>query len=382
MTRMDATFEEFRRHCAGFVDRHVVPFAGEWDRLEALPRNIITAAADAGYLGRPYGTAHGPDEMEALAILHEEVGRGCSSLRSLFTVQGMVGRSLKRWAGPETAARWLDRLADGTAIAAFAVSEDGAGSDLSAIRTRLERTGGHLVLTGCKRWISFGEIADCVLVLAITDEGPSTVLVETSAHGVSLRPLHGMLGAKASHLADITFDKVELDPSALLGRAGAGLRIVVSQALDFGRLSVACGCVGLARACVETALAHVAQRDRAGGPLLRHQLVRRHITQMLAGMETARLLCRRAARMSGQGDPNSVSATALAKYHAARTAMQNAWTTVQLLGAEGCAPTSPAERFFRDAKVMEIIEGTTEMHETTLADYALREFHPLLGSGP
>lgn len=363
-----------REACAAFVDARVAPFAGDWDRSEALPRDIVMAVAEAGYLGLPFRGALAGVDMLAIAAVHEEIGRGCSALRSLLTVQGMVGRALVHWGTADLAAVWVERLARGQAVASFAVTEDGAGSDAAAVETTLVFDGDTMVLTGRKRWISFGELADCSLVLARSDTGLCAVLVEAGTPGLTVTPVRGMMGIRAAHLAELAFEGCRLPARALVGRPGAGLSVVISQALDFGRFSVACGCVGLARACLKASLERVDSRVRFGAALRDHQLVRRMITRMLTGVEASRLLCEAAARLGNARDPESIPAAALAKYHAADTAMSAATAAVQLFGAEGCSPSQPVERYLRDAKIMQIIEGTTELHEITLADYAFRKF--------
>ncbi|WP_269582987.1 acyl-CoA dehydrogenase family protein [Roseibium sp. Sym1] len=364
--------DRFAQDCAAFVDDRIAPFADSWDQKEALDPDIVPGLSRAGFLDLPFRDPSDAASLTKVGVLHEEVGRGCGSVRSLLTVQGMVGRCLRRWAHPGLSADWLPRLSNGEAIAGFAMTEAGAGSELERVQARVTREKDRLILNGEKKWVSFGEIAGCFLVLAQSGEGPCVVFVPGDATGVIRTPVRGLLGLRASHLADLTFQDVELDASSLLGRPGAGLAFVVSYALDFGRFSVACGCVGLARACLEESVAHLAPATSTNPELVKHQLVRRRLTRMLLGVETAKLLCRKAGEASDLADPNSVSLTALAKLHAAETAMQVAASAVQVQGAQGCSGQRAANRHFRDAKIMEIIEGTTEMHEAALADLALR----------
>jgi alkylation response protein AidB-like acyl-CoA dehydrogenase len=370
----DASRADLLAACTAFVDARVAPFAGDWDRTEELPNEIVQAVAEARYLGLAFRGPLSEIDMLSVALVHEEIGRGCSALRSLLTVQGMVGRALVRWGDAELAATWVERLAQGHAIAALAVTESEAGSDAAAVKTSLDFDGDTMVLSGRKRWISFGQLANCILVLARSEAGLCTVLVDSRVPGLTATPVRGMLGVRATHLADLVFDGCRLPRRAMIGRPGMGLSVVISEALHFGRFSIACGCVGLTRACLEASLARAASRSQFGTTLRHHQLVRRSLTKMLVGVETARLLCQHAAKLCNDGDPASIQATALAKYQSAEVAMSAATAAVQLFGAEGLSPSQPVERYLRDAKVMQIIEGTTELHEISLADYAFRKY--------
>jgi methoxymalonate biosynthesis protein len=352
----------------------VRPDAAGWDRHGAVPGTVVKAMAHAGFLAADLpASAGGADRTQAgLGELCAELGGVCSALRALVTVQGMVAAAVLRWGTDEQRARWLPALARGEVLAAFAATEAGAGSDLSAVTTSAEREGRQFRVRGRKLWVTFGQVADVFLVLAECAGRPVTVLVEAGRPGTAVEPVRGQLGMRAAQLAHVGFDGVLVPPENVLAPPGFGLSHVVGTALDHGRFTVAWGCVGMAEACLRAAAEHAAHRVQGGVPLAGHQAVRALLGRSLADASAARQLCVRAAALRERGDPDAVAATVLAKYVAAGAASAVADRAGQVLGAAGCAEDSLAGRLFRDAKVMRIIEGSDEVAEQQLGEYALR----------
>lgn len=365
--------EQVRARAAfrGFVDEHVAPYADGFDREERLPRDLIEETARRGFLGATLPEAYGGGAMSMVVygLLHEEVGRGCSSLRSLLTVHGMVAHAVLRWGSKELRARWLPRLATGERVAAFALTEPGVGSDARAVEASARAAQGGYVLDGRKRWITFGQIADLFLVFAQCEGRPVALLVERETPGLSVEPLGGMLGVRASMLAEVRFEDCRVPRENVVGREGFGFSHVASTALDFGRYTVAWGCVGIAQACLELSLDYAGGRQQFGAYLKEHQLVRRMLTDMLTGVKAARLLCLRAGALKDARAPEAIMEASVAKYFAAAAAMRAASDAVQIQGARGCSAESSAQRLMRDAKIMEIIEGSTQMQQITIAEY-------------
>jgi glutaryl-CoA dehydrogenase (non-decarboxylating) len=364
-----------RRDARAFVEREIVPHAGRFERQQAIDRTTVRALARRGYLGAglPLDSGAAPDPL-AWGVLHEEIGRGCSSVRSLLTVHSMVGTAIARWGGPTQRRRWLPAMRAGDVVAAFAVTEAGAGSDLEGIRTTAVRDGSGYVLTGTKCWVTAAGLADVFLVAARVAGQPAVFLVERAARGVTLRPAGDMLGLRASMTADVEMVDCRVGEEAMVGRIGFGLNTVIATALDLGRYSVAWGSVGIAQACLDASLAHASTRTQFGAPLAQHQLVRRHVANMVTGVTTARLACTHAASLRAAADPSSVIETCVAKYVAARVCNKAAAAAVQIHGAIGCSSRAPVERYYRDAKIMEIIEGSTEMQQLLIAEHALAAF--------
>ncbi|WP_030407031.1 acyl-CoA dehydrogenase family protein [Streptomyces albus] len=370
--------DEQRTAQAGFADfarREILPHADRWDREEHLPGEVVRALADEGHLGAWAPREHGGAGLDPVTfgLLNEALGHACSSVRSLLTVHSMVIRAVTRWGGSRLRSRWLPALASGTAVGAFALTEPEAGSDVASLRTAAEKTADGYRLTGGKRWITFGQAADVFVVFARCDDGPAAFLVERDAPGCTVEPVTGMLGTRAAMTAHLHFDGCAVPAEALVGRAGFGLNAVAADALETGRYSVAWGSAGLARACVEASARHAAAREQFGRPLAQHELVQRLITEMAVNTSAARLLCLRAGRLLHSADPQAVEAVWSAKYFAARSAFRAAADAVQVHGARGCGPDAPVQRLLRDAKIMEIIEGTTEIQQTVIAQSVVRE---------
>jgi glutaryl-CoA dehydrogenase (non-decarboxylating) len=353
-----------------FVEREIAPHADEFDRRGFVPDELIGKVAREGYLGLTIPAAYGGSgrDMVTLGLLHEEVGRGCSSVRSLLTVHGMVAQAVLRWGGQEMRSRWLPLLARGERIAAYGLSEQNAGSDARAIETRAESDGECYVLNGLKKWISFGQVADLFLVFARCQGRPMALLVERCAPGLETEPISGMLGTRASMLAEVRMSDCRVPRENLVGREGVGLTHVLPSTLDFGRYSVAWGCVGIAQACLEACVRYASERKQFGSRLLDHQLIRRMVTEMIVNTRAARLLCYQAGRSKEAGEPGTLVETLIAKYFASTAATRIARDAVQLHGASGCSGEYPVQRYLRDATVMEIIEGSTQLLQSTIAE--------------
>jgi alkylation response protein AidB-like acyl-CoA dehydrogenase len=285
----------------------------------------------------------------------------------------MVAMSILRWGNQEQRAKWLPLLARGKAVAAFAVSEPEAGSDLAGIKTTAVSSAKGFALNGVKKWITFGQAADLFLVLARLDEKPTAFLVERSSPGLTTLPISGMLGVRASMLAEIKLDDCEIPAANIIGRAGFGVASVMSTALGLGRYSVAWGCVGIAQACLEASVKYTSDRTQSGKLLKEHQLIRQMISDMVVNINAGRLLCSRAGSLKEAGDPCEVMETLIAKYFTSRAAMKSASDAVQIHGANGCGDQYPAQRYMRDAKIMEIIEGSNQIQQILIADSGYQE---------
>jgi hypothetical protein len=358
-----------------FVLEEVQPQANRYDREEYTPPELIRSLAHHGYLGACVPLSYGGQEMTMLTfgMLNEEIGRGCSSLRSLLTVHSMASSAILKWGDRRQKESWLPRLATGECLGAFALSEPGAGSDASHLETTARLVGDTYTLTGIKKWITYGQIADVFVLFARDEERVSAFLVERETPGLQIRPLSGMLGTRASMLAEIHLHECVLPKASRLGGRGFGLQGVATSALDIGRYSVACGCVGLAQACLDDSLAYTQKRQQFGQPLQEFQLLQQMLTDMITQIKAARLLCYRAGVLKDQGSPETIPETWIAKYFASTAAFKIASDAVQIQGAYGCSPDASAQRYLRDAKIMEIIEGSTQIQQTTIARYGYQE---------
>ncbi|MBN3884990.1 MAG: acyl-CoA dehydrogenase family protein [Nostoc sp.] len=360
----------------GFVNKEVVPHANSSDQEEYTSPKLIEKFAHQGYLGAVIPEEFGGKNMDMITygLLNEEIGRGCSSLRSLLTVHSMVAYALCRWGNKSQKEYWLPKLSSGEVIAAFALSEPNVGSDAKSIETTATLSGDSYILNGQKKWITYGQIADVFLVFAQYSGKPSAFLVEKNSPGLLIQPISGMLGVRASMLAQLNFQDCRIPQENLVGRLGFGFSYVASSALDYGRYSVAWGSVGIAQACLEACIQYTSERKQFGVYLKEHQLIRQMITEMIVNVKAARLLCYQAGYLKEIGDPNSITETSIAKYFASTTATQVANNAVQIHGANGCTNEYSVARYLRDAKIMEIIEGSTQIQQIAIADYGYQEY--------
>ncbi|GCB44694.1 butyryl-CoA dehydrogenase [Streptomyces sp. NL15-2K] len=352
--------------------------AAGWDRSGVLPAQVRGAVAAAGLLAADLppeygGTGATPPEVGEVCA---HLGGVCSALRGLVTVQGMVAAALLRWGTAAQRAAWLPRLASGEVIAGFAATEQEAGSALADVRTRVEQPeeGGDVVVTGHKKWVTCGQVAQVFLLLGQSGGRPVTVLVEADREGVAREPVSGQLGMRAAQIAHVRFDAVRVPRGNLVAPPGMGLSHVVGTGLDHGRFTVAWGCVGMAEACLADAAAHATVRRQGGVPLSDHQLVRSLLARGAVAAAGARALALRAAQARAEAPQRAVLETVVAKYAAADAAASVSRDAVQVLGSVGCETDSRAGRLFRDAKVMEIIEGAQHVAELHIAERLLRQY--------
>jgi glutaryl-CoA dehydrogenase (non-decarboxylating) len=361
--------ESARAAFRAFADEEIFPHADRFDREEAIPVELIEEMAQRGYLSTVVPKESGGLGLDTITfgLLNEEIGRACSSTRSLLTVHGMVSYAVLRWGSPQQKERWLRKLATGEVIAAFALTEPGVGSDAKSIETTAEARNDGYVLNGCKRWISYGQIADLFLVFAQCNGKPSAFLVQRDWAGLTTKPMRGLLGTRASMIAEVHLDACFVPKENLIGGLGFGFSAVALSALDLGRYSVAWGSVGIGQASLEASLAYVKEREQFGKPLGRHQLIQQMLANMIVNVEAARLLCYQAGYLHDIGDPEATAKTLMAKYFASTMAPRVASDAVQIHGGNGCGSEYPVQRYLRDAKIMEIIEGSSQMHQIMIS---------------
>lgn len=359
-----------------FVNEEICPSAGEWDRKEFTPPELIKKIAEHGFLGAILPQEYGGKGMDMITygILNEELGRGCSSVRSLLTVHNMVAYALCKWGNKSQKEYWLPKFASGEIIAAFALSEPNVGSDAKSVETTATLVGDAYILNGQKKWITYGQIADVFLVFGKCEGKPTAFLVEKNSPGLSVKAMSGILGVRASMSAELLFNNCQVPLENLVGKLGFGFSYIASSALDYGRYSVASGCVGIAQACLEACIKYTNERKQFGVYLKEHQLIRQMITQMITKVKAARLLCYQAGYLKDINDPNSIMETAIAKYFASTVATKIANDAVQIHGGNGCSSEYPVERYLRDSKIMEIIEGSTQIQEITIAESGYQDY--------
>ncbi|CAN5469159.1 acyl-CoA dehydrogenase family protein [soil metagenome] len=363
-----------------FVKQNVEPEAGLWDQQETMSREIISYIGERGYFGAIIPTSFGGKGWGHVTsgLLNEAFGRGSSSLTVLFTVQNMVASTLMKWGNAKQIFKWIEPMAKGDIIAAFALTEPGTGSDIQSIKTEYTHKGDRLVLNGTKRWITFAGIADIYLVFGQMDGKSVACIVEKDMPGVSVKPISDMLGFKACHLAQLDFENVEIPLENIIGKPGFALSHIAPLGLHCGRLSTAFSSVGLIRACMETSIERAGKRMISAIPLDSFNPVRNLIAEMGLGYETSLMLCLSAAKEEDERSPIAIERTIAAKYVASKNAVSAASNAVQINGAHGCHETSsPTSRYYRDAKIMEIIEGSSQVLQNVLGTYYINNYKPL-----
>lgn len=344
----------------------------EWDLAGELPVALLRKLGAEGILCAEVPTAFGglgassQDNGELAAY----TGSLCSSLRSIMTSQGMAAWTIQRFGDREQRRRYLAGLTSGQ-LAAVAFSEPDAGSDLSAMRTLIQPSGDSVVIDGQKMWITGARYADLILVLGRYGDGAAAVMVPSDTPGVRVEPVTDPLGCRAAGHSHVRLDGVRLPASCVLGGGGQALSLLFTTALSYGRMSVAWGCVGIVRSCLNAAASHAKRRAQAGKPLARHQLVARHLAELLIAEQVSTRACEHASRCWDSASPDMVLAAVLAKHVSAGCAAQSAATAVQVLASAGATDGSVAARAYRDAKLMEIIEGSNEICQLVLAEHAL-----------
>lgn len=357
-----------------FVKNEVYPYASQFDKDEKISEDLIRKMAGNGYLGAVLPEKYNGRDMDAIiiGILNEEIGAACSSTRSLLTVHGMVELAILKWGSEEQREYWLPKLASGELIGAFSLTEPDVGSDAKNIQTTAVLTEDNYLLNGVKKWTTFGQIADVFLVFAQYEGKPTAFLVDRQSSGIDIKPIKGLLGIRASMSAEIHFENCIVPKENLLGMPGTGLSHVALHSLDYGRYTIACGSVGIGRACLEESIKYSRKRKQFGSSLRQFQLIQKMISEMAVNVKAARLLCYNAGYLKSIGDPDSIMETWNAKYFASCMLGKITGDAVQIHGANGCSTEYNVERYFRDAKIMEIIEGTTQMHELLIATNTYR----------
>lgn len=353
-----------------WVDEHVAPFADQFDERQETPVELIESLAKMGYLGALVPQKFGGSEMDHLTwgLLCEEVGRTSASLLSLLTVHSMMIQAVLKWGTDEQKNKWLPKLATGEVIGAFGLTEPNIGSDARHIESAaIKQDDGSYILNAEKRWISFGSTAFLFVVFALVNNQPAAFLVERSMDGFASEPISGMLGFRSANIANLSIKDVHVPAANVLGRPGFGFSHIASTALDQGRYCIAWGCVGLAQASLEASMSYADSRHQFGKPIIEHQLIQEMLTEMIVQTKAARMFCLHAAYLKIKGEPALIMETSTAKYFASKVAAMASNSAVQIHGANGCSSDYPVQRYFRDARVMEIIEGSTQMQQIMIA---------------
>ena len=369
---MDLSLSEdqqaFQRLARDFLDKEVVPHRAAWDRAESVDPAIIPRMGEIGFFGltipEEYGGLGGDFVTYCLGM--EELGRADSSVRGIVSVStGLVGKSILSHGTEEQKQQWLPGIAAGTTVGCFGLTEPDTGSDAGSLKTRAVRDGDDYVINGSKMFITNGTWADVCLVFARTGgpgpQGVSAFLVPTSTPGFDRTEIKGKLGLRGQATAELSFADVRVPASGLLGTEGEGFTIAM-QALDKGRVSVAAGCTGIVQGCLEAVVDYSQQRRQFGRQLASFQMVQDMIADISVDADAARLLTWRAADLIQRGEPFGVAASK-AKLFASEAAVRSANLAIQAFGGYGYVDEYPVEKYMRDARVMTLYEGTSQIQK-------------------
>ena len=356
-----------------FAEQQLAPHAAEWDRKALFPHAALKQLAALGTFGIAVSETYGGAGMDytALAVALEEIAAGDGATSTIISVNNCpVCSILMAWASEEQKQRYLVPLARGEMLGAFCLTEPHVGSEASGLRTSAVRDGGDWVLNGVKQFITSGKNADVAIVLAVTDKtagkrGISAFIVDTKTPGYVVARIEEKLGQHASDTAQILFEDCRVPAANVIGDEGAGYKIALSG-LEGGRIGIAAQSLGMARAAYEAALKYARERVAFGQPIFDHQAVQFRLADMATQLEAARQLIHHAAALKDAGEP-CLKQAAMAKLFASEMAERVCSDAIQIHGGYGYVADFPVERIYRDVRVCQIYEGTSDIQRILIA---------------
>ena len=356
-----------------YVQENVAPHAADWDRDTTFPAQQLQEMGELGLYGLLVPEQWGGSEAGyvALALALEEVAAGDGATSTILSVNNsVVCGPLLSYGSDELKENWLKPLASGAMLGCFCLTEAHAGSDASAVKTLAVKDGDEYIINGSKQFITSGKNAQAAIVIAVTDpsagkRGLSAFLVPTDNPGYQVAGIETKLGQHASDTASIFFDNCRIPASHLIGKEGEGYKIALSN-LEGGRIGIAAQCVGMARAAYEAALAYAQERKSFDQPLIEHQAVGFRLADMATQIEAARLLTLNAASLRDAGQP-CLKEASMAKLFASEIAEKVCSDAIQTLGGYGYLNDFPVERIYRDVRVAQIYEGTSDIQRMVIA---------------
>ncbi|XSG74467.1 acyl-CoA dehydrogenase [Herpetosiphon llansteffanensis] len=366
--------QEFMRKAAReFAEGEIRPTVAERDEHKIWPTDIVQKMGKLGFMGVAIDEAYGGAGLDYIsyAIMIEELSRVDASVGVIASVNNsLVCAGIEKFGTEEQKRDILTPLANGQQLGAFSLSEPGAGSDAAAQKTRAVEDGDYYVITGTKNWVTNGSKANTILLMAMTApekgvKGISAFLVDTSEPGVSVLKVEDKLGIRSAQSAQMSYDELRVHKSRMLGQPGEGFKIAMTI-LNGGRIGIASQALGIAQGAYEAALDYAKVREQFGQSIINFQAVGFTLADMATRIKAARMLTYHAAWLKDQGE-NYIAAAAMAKVNASETAMWTATKAVQIFGSNGYSKEYPVERYFRDAKITEIYEGTSEIQRLVIS---------------
>ncbi len=352
-----------------FTDNEIVLQSRENARNHHFDLDMVRKVADQGYLGAIVPQEYGGAGLGYFdyGLVVEEIGRGDSAVRTVISVQtSLVCSGIVKFGTEQQKQKYLPKLCSGEWLGCFGLTEPDTGSDAANQKTRARRTDSGWVLNGAKMWISMANHAKLALIFAQTDpelghKGIACFLVDTDQPGYTAQTIEHKMGLHASDTGSISLEDVEVSDDDVLGEVGDGFKIAMSN-LDSGRYSVAAGCVGICQGCVEESVSYSKEREQFGKPIASFQLVQAMIAEMVLKTDASRMLVWRAGWLKDRGRPNTTE-TSIAKLHATEASLECANLAIQIHGGAGYVDDHPVERYFRDARVTTLYEGTSQIQK-------------------
>jgi alkylation response protein AidB-like acyl-CoA dehydrogenase len=361
-----------KKMVADFADKEIAPVAAQYDQEEKFPEEIVKKMGALGIFGTVIPEEYGGGGFDYIshALVAEELGRVDSSVRGIYSVQiSLVTLSILRWGTEDQKRMYVPRLASGEILGCFGLTEPNSGSDVASMQASAVLDGDSYVLNGNKMWISNG-CADVALIFAKTDKsaghrGITAFIVDTKTPGFSSRDIHGKLGLRASSTAELILEDVRVPKENVLGNPGDGFKVAMS-ALDNGRYTVAAGCVGTAQGCYDVAKKYALERVQFGKPIAGHQLIQEHFAEMAINIDAGRFLVYRAGHLKNKG-VRCTREVSMAKLFCGEMVNRVAYRAIQIFGGYGFSNEFPVERFYRDARINTLYEGTSEIQKLIIA---------------
>jgi butyryl-CoA dehydrogenase len=380
---LDYNFTEIQRHiidlCREIAKEKILPVRAELDEKEEFPWGIMKVLADAGlfgiYIPEKYGGLGGGNLDNCLAV--EELSKVCIGVSVTFAASGLGCYPILLFGNEEQKQKYLPQIASGKKLAAFGITEPEAGSDASAIRTTARRDGDYYILNGTKQWITNGGEAEIYSIIAKTDKergarGASAFIVEKGTPGFDFGKKEKKLGIRASATRELIFDDCKVHKNNLLAKEGMGF-IVAMKTFDQTRPGIAAQAVGLAQGALNEAIAYARERKTFGKPIIGHQAVQHMLADMATEIEAARALTYAAARYADSGAKDIAKFASMAKLFASDVCMKVTVDVVQIFGGYGYMRDYPVEKMMRDAKILQIYEGTNQIQRNVIGQFLIKE---------
>jgi alkylation response protein AidB-like acyl-CoA dehydrogenase len=360
-----------------FVAKEITPYAKEWDKEERFPWDVWKKMGQLGIVGTSIPEEYEGSGMDYIchAIVAEELGYGCSSMRGSYSVNiSLVAKTILKWGTEEQKQKYLPRIATGEIFGCYGLTEPDSGSDAASMKSTAEQDGDYYILNGNKMWITHADVAEVSIIFAKTDKnagarGITAFLVDKGTPGLTPQPIHEKIGLRAQDTGEITMDNVRVHKDSILGPVGKGFAVAMS-ALDNARYTVAAGCVGTAQAALDVAKKYAKERIQFGKPIAAHQLVQQLIANAVLDIEMGRLLVYRAGHLKNKGVPNTRE-TCMAKYFNSEMVNRVTYNMMQALGGYSFSGEYPLERMYRDSRINTLYEGTSQIQQLIIGNSEL-----------